>query len=276
MMGSMAAFTINDTLIKTLGGTVPLFQIIALRGAAVTILLCGLAWAFGALNFRMSRHDAGLVALRSLSEVAATYCYLKALMNMPLANVTAILQILPLSVTLGAVLFFGEKAGWRRMLAIVAGFCGMLLIVSPGPEGFSPHVVYALAAVACVTTRDLTTRRMSAQVPSLTVTLTASTAICILAGLASLTEDWVPLSGYDLALIAGASVFILLGYSTSVMVMRVGDVSFTALFRYTGLIWALLLGWLVFGHWPDPMTLFGGALVVGTGVFALSRERQKT
>ncbi len=275
MMGSMAAFTINDTLVKAVGGTVPLFQIITLRGAVATLLLFVLARQLGAIDFRMSRHDAGLVALRSLSEIGATYFFLTALMNMPLANVTAILQILPLSVTLGAAVFFGEQVGWRRMLAILIGFCGMLLIVRPGPDGFSPHAIYALAAVGCVTMRDLTTRRMSAQVPSLTVTLTASTTIFIVAGLASLTDDWVPLNNLELALIAGSSVFILLGYLFSVMVMRIGDVSFIAPFRYTGLIWALLLGWAVFGDWPDPITLLGATIVVSTGLFALSRERAR-
>ncbi|WP_146346103.1 DMT family transporter [Falsiphaeobacter marinintestinus] len=275
MMGSMAAFTINDTLVKAVGGTVPLFQIITLRGAVATLLLFVLARQLGAIDFRMSRHDAGLVALRSLSEIGATYFFLTALMNMPLANVTAILQILPLSVTLGAAVFFGEQVGWRRMLAILIGFCGMLLIVRPGPDGFSPHAIYALAAVGCVTMRDLTTRRMSAQVPSLTVTLTASTTIFIVAGLASLTDDWVPLNSLELALIAGSSVFILLGYLFSVMVMRIGDVSFIAPFRYTGLIWALLLGWAVFGDWPDPITLLGATIVVSTGLFALSRERAR-
>lgn len=274
MMGSMAAFTINDTLVKAVGGTVPLFQIIAMRGALATVLLFVLARHLGALRFRMSRRDAGLVTLRSLSEIGATYFFLTALMNMPLANVTAVLQILPLSVTLGAALLFGETVGWRRALAILIGFCGMLLIVRPGPDGFSPHVIYALAAVICVTMRDLTTRRMSAETPSLTVTLIASTTIFVAAGLASLTQAWVPLSGAEAALIAGASVFILLGYLFSVMVMRVGDVSFIAPFRYTGLIWALCLGWLVFGDWPDPVTLIGAGIVVATGLFTLARERK--
>lgn len=275
MMGGMAAFTINDALVKAVGGTVPLFQIITIRGALATFLLFFLARRMGALNFRMSRQDAGLVALRSLSEIGATYFFLNALLNMPLANVTAILQILPLTVTLGAALFFREQVGWQRMSAIAVGFMGMLLIVRPGPDGFSDHAIYALAAVLCVTSRDLATRRMSANLPSLTVTLIASTTVFVMAGFASLSASWVPLEWWELTLITSASLFVLLGYSCSVMVMRVGDVSFVAPFRYTGLICALVLGSLIFDHWPDPITLLGAAIVVATGLFTLYRERLK-
>lgn len=192
---------------------------------------------------------------------------------MPLANVTAVLQVLPLTVTLASALVFHETIGWRRMLAIVVGFAGMLLIVRPGPDGFNIYALYALGAVACVTVRDLSTRKMSAGVPSMTVTLVASLTITTAAGLASLGADWAPVSGHNAKLIAAASFFILGGYLFSVMVMRVGDVSFVAPFRYTGLVWALVLGWFMFGDWPTPLTLLGAGIVVSTGLFSLYRER---
>lgn len=273
MMGSMAAFTINDTCIKATGGAMPLFQLVTLRGLLTSVMIYILARRLGSLTLRLPRRDWVLIALRSASEVAATLFFLTALMNMPLANVTAVLQVLPLTVTLGAALFFAESVGWRRALAIGVGFCGMLLIVRPGPDGFSPHAIYALAAVGCVTVRDLTTRRMSAQVPSMTVTLAAALSVTVFAAAASLTDDWVAVEARSGLLIAAASVCILLGYLCSVAAMRVGDVSFVAPFRYTGLLWALVLGWLVFGHWPEPLTLLGAAIVVGTGLFTLYRER---
>lgn len=275
MMGSMAAFTFNDALVKLVGQGVPLGQIITLRGALATVLIAGLAWSTGHLRVGMTRQDAVLVGLRCLSEAGATWFFLTALLNMPLANVTAILQILPLTVTLGAALFFREHVGWRRSLAIGLGFCGMLLIVRPGAEEFEKHAVYALLAVACVTCRDLVTRRISGNVPSLTVTLIASASVFVLASLASISGEWVPLDPRQAIMIGSASVFILLGYLFSVMVMRVGDVSFVAPFRYTGLLWALLLGWLAFGHWPDAVTLVGAAIVVVAGLFTLFRGRRK-
>ena len=163
--------------------------------------------------------------------------------------------------------------GWRRMLAIVIGFCGVLLIVQPGTEGFNSYSLYGLAAVACVTVRDLATRRLSKDVPSMTVTLLATLSVMTCAGLASTFTPWEAVSPTNGALIAMASVFILGGYYFSVRTMRVGDVSFIAPFRYTGLITALVLGWVVFGDWPNGWTLLGAGVVVAMGLFTLYRER---
>ncbi|WP_170596601.1 DMT family transporter [Ruegeria arenilitoris] len=273
MMGSMAAFTVNDTLVKAAGQEVPLFQLVALRGLLATILVFALARHLGALHLRFGRHDRWLVAFRCVAELSATFFFLTALMHMPLANVTAVLQALPLTVTLGAALFFSEQIGWRRIMAIALGFAGMLLIVRPGPDGFSIYAMYALIAVICVTARDLITRRMSPEVPSMVVTLATSLTITTGAAIASVFQGWVPMTAGSGMLIASAAVFVLLGYIFSVMVMRVGEVSFVAPFRYSSLIWALGLGWTVFGDWPDRITMLGAALVVTAGLFTLFRER---
>lgn len=273
MMASMAAFTLNDTFVKLTLTSLPLFQVIALRGAIATVLIFVMALRLHGLDFRLPRHDWMLIGLRSLSEIAATYFFLTALFHMPLANVSAVLQVLPLTVTLGAVMFFGETVGWRRALAILLGFGGMLLIVRPGPEGFSLYSIYALAAVLSVTVRDLTTRRMSRRVPSLTVTFCASLTVFVAATVASAATPWVPVQLFDWVLIGSAAVFIVGGYAFSVAVMRVGDVSFVAPFRYTSLLCALILGWLVFGDWPAPLTLLGAAIVVASGLFMFYRER---
>lgn len=274
MMCSMAAFTFNDTCVKLLGPEVPLFQMLFLRGVASSLMIWGLARALNALRWRIPRRDWGLVALRTVAEVGAAYFFITALYHMPIANVTAVLQVLPLTVTLGGAMFFGEAVGWRRMSAILAGFIGMLLIVRPGPEGFDVYAGYALAAVFFVTVRDLSTRRMSAEVPSMTVTLVASLGVMGFAGVASLGVEWVALDARQIGLIGGASVFILGGYLFSVMVMRVGEIGFIAPFRYTSLLWALLLGLVFFGNWPDPITLLGCVIVVGAGVFTLLRGRR--
>ncbi len=274
MMCSMAAFTFNDTMVKSLGPDVPLFQMLFLRGVVASALIYLLAKSLGKLRWQLSRHDWGLVALRTVSEIGAAYFFITALYHMPIANVTAVLQILPLTVTLGGALFFGEAVGWRRASAIVAGFCGMLLIVRPGPDGFDQYALYALVAVGFVTLRDLATRKMSSDVPSLTVTLVASLGVMLFAGVASLGSDWVAMDLRQWILLTGAAVFILGGYLFSVLVMRVGEISFIAPFRYSSLLWALMLGYVVFGDWPDPITLTGAAIVVAAGVFTLIRGRR--
>lgn len=274
MMAAMACFTINDAFVKATGGALPLAQLLFLRGLLATLLVTGLAARQGALRARPPRSDWALIGLRSAAEVGAAFFFLTALLNMPLANVTAILQVLPLTVTLGAAVFFKEQIGWRRMVAILVGFGGMMLIVRPGTDGFSTYSVYAMAAVLCVTARDLATRRMSSAVPSLLVTFCASATVLLAAGLVSVTVDWAPVTPALGGLLLGSALFIVGGYYFSVQVMRVGDVSFIAPFRYTGLIWALALGWFVFGDWPQPLTLLGATVIVATGVFTLYRERR--
>lgn len=272
MMASMASFTLNDTFMKVLAGQIPLFQLLFLRGLLTTIAVAVIVWRLKALPKSLPRRDGMLILLRTVAETGAAYFFLTALFNMPIANVTAILQALPLTITLAAAVFLGEPVGWRRMAAILIGFVGVMLIVRPGADEFSVYSIYALIAVGFVTLRDLTTRRLSRDTPSMFVTLVTSTAIMAFFGLAGLGSDWAPMSGRELGLTAGAAMMIIGGYLFSVMVMRVGEISFVSPFRYTGLIWALVLGWLVFGEWPAPVTLLGAAIVVGSGLFMLYRE----
>jgi len=272
MMASMAAFTLNDTFMKAMAGQVPLFQLLFLRGLLTTAAVAVIVWRVRALPKALPRRDVMLILLRTVAETGAAYFFLTALFNMPIANVTAILQALPLTITLAAAVFLKEPVGWRRMAAILIGFAGVMLIVRPGAEDFTVYSLYTLIAVGFVTLRDLTTRRLSPDTPSMFVTLITSTAIMVFFGLASLGTEWVPMSGREFGLTAGAAMMIIGGYLFSVMVMRVGEISFVSPFRYTGLIWALLLGWLIFGEWPSPVTLLGAAIVVGSGLFMLYRE----
>lgn len=274
MMATMACFTFNDTLVKMTEGAVPLFQLIFLRGVLTSLLIVGARGRLGKMHFDITRRDWALIGLRSCAEVTATFLFLSALFNMPLGNATAILQALPLTVTLASAVVLGEAVGWRRMTAIAIGFVGVLLIVKPGAAGFTIWSLYAVGAVCCVTVRDLVTRELSPEVPSISVTLISAMTVMAGAGIVSAFQPWAPVTGADGLLIAGAAIFILGGYYFSIRVMRVGDVSFVAPFRYTGLVCALILGWLVFDEWPDNWTLLGAAIVVGTGAFTLYRERQ--
>jgi drug/metabolite transporter (DMT)-like permease len=275
MMASMAAFTLNDVCIKAVAGDLPLMQAIFIRGVITTAMIFVLGRAMGAIRLDLPRRDWNLIGLRTLAEIGATFFFLTALFHMPIANVTAILQALPLTVALAAVLFLGEPVGWRRLTAILVGFCGVLLIVRPGAEGFSVYSVYALAAVGFVTLRDLSARRLSSAVPSVTVALCTATAIMTVSGLATWASGgWTPVGARPSGLLAMAAVFIVGGYLFSVMTMRRGEIGFIAPFRYTGLLWALVLGFVVFGEWPDMLTLAGAGIVVAMGIFTLYREKR--
>lgn len=272
MMLSMAAFVLNDTFVKLLGANIPLFEILFLRGLLATGALIMICWYLNALQWRHTSRDWSLMIARSGSEIAAAYFFLTALIHMPIANVTAILQTLPLTVSLGGVLFFKNPIGWRRLLAILIGFGGMMLIVRPGSDGFDIYSIYVLIAVLCVTVRDLTTRAMSKSVPSLFVTLLASLSVTVYSGIMVIGAEFTPMTSTDQAYLIASAIFIIGGYAFSVLVMRVGDISFVALFRYSAVIWTLLIGFWVFGDWPDELTLLGAAIIALSGGYTLLRE----
>ena len=273
MMAGMAAFTLSDSIMKLLGPQMPLFQTLAWRGLGVSVVLALMAWRAGAFRVALTPGDRRLVLLRTLADTASTWFFLQALYHMPLANLTAIMQALPLTVTLGAALFLSERVGWRRLLAIAVGFLGVLLIVRPDAGGFDLYALFALLCVLLVTARDLLTRRMSRAVPSLTVALANAVAVMLFGVAGSMTEVFTPPQGTTALLLLGTSVFIVAGYLLTVMAVRTGELAVVTPFRYTGLIWALVLGLVLFGEWPDPLTQLGAALIVATGLFTFYRQQ---
>ena len=270
---SMAAFTLNDACVKLVAETVPLFQVIFLRGLGTTILLAIFVQMTTCLRPSWPRRDRPLIAGRTLAEIAAMVTFTLALTNMAIANATAILAALPLVVTLGAALVFGDKVGWRRLSAICIGFVGVLLIVQPGTDGFNIWSLLVLLSVLVITARDLFTRAFSPAVPTMTVAVLTAGAVCLVGGVLSLFTPWVALDLREAALIAAAAVLIIGGYVFGIMVMRVGEVGFVSPFRYTSLIFALILGLVVFDEFPNALALIGGVIVVSTGIFTLLRER---
>jgi|TARA_B110000977_G_scaffold179191_1_gene237556 drug/metabolite transporter (DMT)-like permease len=274
MMASMAGFVLNDTMIKLVSEDMALFQAVFVRGFFATLFLGILAWKKKVIFHRPQSNEFKIIAWRTFAEVSATFCFLTALFNMPLANATAILQCLPLSVTLAASIFLGYQVGWRRYLAILIGFAGVIFIVRPGTDGFNIYSLWALGAVAFVTLRDLLSHKLNSSTPSIFVALITSISIMVLAGLASATQEWQDISPEILLYLATAGGFILIGYVAGIAAMRNVEISFVSPFRYTVLIWALLLGFFVFGEIPDAITIIGSLIVVGTGIYTFYRERK--
>jgi S-adenosylmethionine uptake transporter len=274
MAVSMLCFVLNDGFMKALFTDMSIYQAIFLRGLITAPLLAMIAWRQGVLRPRLTRHDRWIVMIRGLAEVGATIGFLTALAHMPLANVTAILQVLPLTVTMAAALFLGESVGWRRWLAISVGLVGVMIIIRPGMAGFSIWSIWALAAVGCITLREIVTRRLSADVPSLPVALVTAIAIGLLGAVMMPVVSWQPVSAASWGLLAATSVAIIGGYLFSVMTIRSGDIGFVAPFRYTAMAWAIGLGLLMFGELPDRATVIGTAIIIATGLYSLHRERR--
>ena len=275
MMGSMAAFTCNDATVKFLAQGLPTFQVVFLRGCAATAMIALLAHLTGAFRRPVPRGDWPLILARSAAEVASFAPFILALTHLPLANVTAILQALPLMITAAGALFLGERVGWRRWTAILVGFAGVLMIVRPGADDFDAWSLMAVLSMVTITARDLLTRRLSAAVPSLVVAVVSAAGVTLLGLGLSLLSPWEAVAPGQGGLILAASAFVLGGYLFSIMAMRVGEVAVVTPFRYTSLIWGLILGLAVFGEWPEPMTLAGAALIAATGLYTILREGRR-
>lgn len=271
---AMFGFTANDAITKGLTDDLNLGQIMFVRGAFATVLIALLAWQRGALR-QPSLALNPLLALRAGCELVATLFFLAALAYMPIANISAVLQALPLAVTMGAALFFSEPVGWRRWLAILVGFVGVLIIVRPGLEGFNAYSLSALGCVVFAAARDLFTRRIPDAVPSLLISSATSLLVTIFGGILVVPlGGWAPIDLAETGMLAAAAVLLMIGYQFIILAMRTGEIAFVAPYRYTALLWAVLFGMLIFGEWPDAAILTGASLVVGSGLYTLYRERR--
>jgi drug/metabolite transporter (DMT)-like permease len=278
MCGSMLAFTLNDTLVKAvLESGIDLYQVITLRGtlAAAGLIVIALAQNGRLALWPTESSDRKLLAFRTVGEVASTLCFLMALAHMPLANLSAIMQSLPLAVTQAAAVLLGEPIGWRRILAILVGFGGVLIIIRPGAQAFDEWSVLGLVSMAFVVLRDLTTRRFSKALPSTTGAIWAAFAVTAMGVIGMARMGWQDITLTQAAQIAGAAVFLIGGYLLAITTMRVGEIGLVAPFRYTSLLFAILMGWALFGTLPDQWTLIGSAIVVASGIYMLLRERKK-
>ncbi len=272
---SMAGFTFNDALTKSVTAELTVAQIMFIRGAFTALLVYIVARRMGALD-HLKNILQPLILSRIALETVAAVAFLAALGQVPLANTSAILQSLPLAVTLGAAIFYNEPVGWRRWTAIGLGFIGVLVIIQPGPEGFTLASVYVVICVITAAGRDLVTRRIDPSISSLSVTLFTAASISF-AGLLLVPAfgGWEPVSGSALARLAVASVFLFAGYQAIIMAMRTGEISFIAPFRYTSLLWAVLLGMIFFGEVPDIWMIVGAAIVIGSGLYTFYRENKR-
>jgi len=271
MILAMASFTAGDTMTKLMAGEVPVGQIIFIRGIVATIIIITICIRQGIivhapLIFRKT------VLKRSVSDMAGTLFFITALMHMPIANLTAVMQAVPLLVIAFAALFLGERVGWRRVIAILVGLTGVLFIVKPSPASFTFYDGLALCLIVAVALRDIITRKLTIEVPTMIVAL-GNSVIVTASGVALYHfEDWIVLQPRHLILLLCGGIFLSMGYICMVLTIRMGDIAATAIYRYSVVLFALMSGMFVFHEFPDQWALLGIALIVVSGLYALLRE----
>jgi drug/metabolite transporter (DMT)-like permease len=274
MVAAMAGFALEDALIKLLSATMPTGQILVILGLLGTLAFAALAAAQGIAPLtRAALHPA--VLTRCAAEMVGTMAFVTALALVPLAVASAILQALPLVVTMGAAVLLGEPVGWRRWTAIAVGLTGMLMILRPFGAGFDANALFAVIAVFALALRDLVTRRVPRTIHTLQLAFLGFAAV-IPAGalLLALGQTPVAPTWREAALMAGILVLGVTSYVALTLATRAGEVAVVAPFRYSRLVFAMAVGAVVFGERPDGWTLAGAALIIASGLYTFARERR--
>jgi drug/metabolite transporter (DMT)-like permease len=273
MLAAMAAFVVNDAMMKLAATDLPTGQVIFLRGLIIVPVLAALMLASATRTTLEMLCRPGILA-RCVAEVAAAILYLSALFHMPIADCTAILQFTPLALTAGAALFLGAPVGWRRWLATLVGLIGVLIIIRPGASAFNPYAALALLSVTFIAARDLITRRLGKDVPTIVIAFTSTAAVAVssLGLLPFETWRW-PSSAAMLALLV-ASTALLGAQYWIILAMRTGDIAVVAPFRYSIILWAIVAGFMVWREVPDLATWVGIAVVTAAGLYTFLREHR--
>ena len=274
MIAAMALFAIEDMFLKWAAVGLPIGQIVFITA------LIGMP-VFALLSRREGKRVIAAAAVskavlaRNFGEMVGTMGYITALASVPLSTVSAVLQTMPLAVTMGAALFMQEKVGWRRWSAIAVGFSGVLMVIRPGMDGFDARVLWVLLTVAGLTLRDLASRAIPPQTSTSQVSAWGLGSLVLLGALIMLWGGAIRPTGLQTAILLGTTLFGTAGYWAITAATRTGEVAVVSPFRYARLVFAIIIGTFVFAEHPDRQTLIGAGLIVASGLYSFARERAR-
>ncbi|MGB3408641.1 MAG: DMT family transporter [Jannaschia sp.] len=270
---AMALFAVEDAVIKGLAGTFSAAQIIWMLGFGGVLALT--VWFAARGEGAWSPHYRNrYVLLRTGFEAVGSLFFVSALAVVPLALASAVVQATPLMVAMGGAVFLGARVGWRRWLAILVGFGGVLVILRPFGQGFEATTLLAVFGMVALAGRDLTTRIVPADISGVRLSFLAFLSL-VFAGAALQIAQGAALiipTLWQTAVIALCVAIGLVAYLTIVAGTRTGDIAVVSSFRYTRMIFALIVAGLAFDEQADVWTVVGVSIVIATGVFTLMRE----
>ncbi len=276
MIAAMAGFALEDTFVKGAATALPIAQILITFGAGGALVFAALAVARGE---RLFTRDvvSWPMRLRVPFEISGRLFYVFALAMLPLSATTVILQATPIVVVAAAALFFGERVGWRRWVAIFVGMGGVIVILQPGTDSFSVLSLLAVGGMLGFAGRDLASRAAPASLGTAVLgfygflaMMVAGVIVQIWAGTALVWPRG--LSGVYMVGAVGCGV---MAYSCLMKAMRTGDVSAVTPFRYVRLIFGIALGVVLFGERLTSEMLVGSGMIVLSGLFIMWRSKAR-
>jgi drug/metabolite transporter (DMT)-like permease len=268
---AMALFVMSDSVVKLAGEVMPPSEIMAVRGVIAVLLMGGVAVATVDIT-RWHLAAQPRVLLRAGIEAVIAVLFLVSLPHLPLADMTAIQQATPIVVTVLSAVALKETVGWRRWLAVCAGFIGVVLVIQPTGQGINLFAILALACATLVAVRDLVTRKLDPAIPTQLVTFTTTASVCVTGFAGAPLERWTPLTPKTLAYLAASAILVSLANVFVIRAFRGTEASVVAPFRYSGVLWAVALGFLIWGHVPNALAVLGTLVLIASGLYIMHRE----
>jgi drug/metabolite transporter (DMT)-like permease len=274
VLGSLG-YVINDGLVrKATESDIGVYQALFIRTSMMVVVLAAIAVFRGELTTR--HHLRRPLVTRVAAEVVGAALFFGAIVRIEFANAQAILQLVPFAVTLAAAVLLGERVSRGMYAAVLLGFVGVLLVIRPATDGFSAWSLIVVGAAAMLVVRDFATSDVSDEIPATSVALSTAVGLTALTGAITAFVGWDPV-GADAAIPLGLSVgFLVAGYLFTIQTVRVGDLSVSAPFRYTLLLGAVVIGFVLFDEVPDALTIAGSLVIVVSGLWAVQLERQRS
>jgi drug/metabolite transporter (DMT)-like permease len=273
MSAAVVVFIFNDALIKLAAESVPSVQAIGVRGLFAT-LWCALALLVTGAWRQIHWAANPRVVFRGVLEAGSAIFYLVALFQIPFAIATAVNLSTPVILTVLAVFILKEDVRWRRWSAVIVGFLGVLMVIQPHPGDLNAWTWLALGGTLFGCFRDIFVRFLPVGVPTLVVSFTTALIVATVGCVWAVVEGWQPMTNRGLGFIVGSSLLLAMGYQFVVIALRSsGEFSVIGAFRYGSILWALAIGYVVWGEVPNALALGGIVVIVGSGLYILHRER---
>jgi len=268
---AMALFVLSDSVVKLAGEMMPPTEIMAVRGVMAVLLMGSVAAATVDIA-RWHQVAQARVLLRAAIEAVVAVLFLVSLPHLPLADITAIQQVTPIVLTVLSAVVLKENVGWRRWLAVATGFTGVVLVIQPTGEGINIFAMSALACAALVGVRDLVTRGLNPNIPTVLVSFATTASVCLAGFAGAPLETWRTPTFYGLALLTASAVLVSLANIFVISAFRGTEVSVVAPFRYAGVLWAIMLGFAIWGHVPNAIAIAGTVILIASGLYIMHRE----
>ena len=273
MVAATALFTCGDTAMKLVSTSLPTSEAVFVRSAFTVATITVAAFWTGAI-FALREAFVRPMGWRCAGDVGSALFFQAALARMPFADLMGILQMTPLSLTAASAAFLGERVGWRRWSAVGVGFIGALLVIKPGTSAFNIWALVGVLAVLSGAVRDIATRKLDVALSPLLILLLAQIGVCLTGLGLSALEPWKAPTWGELFALFFASSFSLMGQLCLIYSLRSGEIGAVAPFRYAGMVWAILLGFLIWNQLPDALSLTGIAILASAGIYTFYREQK--